>query len=71
MTNLAGPGEPHVKLSTGGLDVTGQYFLWVSDMGGDRADAFEAAADPLRTLFFAPDRREPFAALHALADDGF
>lgn len=32
----------------------------------------EAAADPLRALFFAPDRHgEPFAALHALADDGF
>ena len=31
----------------------------------------EAAADPLRALFFAPNRREPFAALHALADDGF
>ena len=29
-----------------------------------------AAADPLRALFFSPDRREPFAALHALADDG-
>jgi len=31
----------------------------------------EAAADPLRALFFAPNRREPFAALHSLADDGF
>ncbi|HEX3556811.1 MAG TPA: S8 family serine peptidase [Thermoanaerobaculia bacterium] len=31
----------------------------------------KAAADPLRALFFAPDRPEPFAALHALADDGF
>ena len=31
----------------------------------------EAAADPLRALFFAPDRREPFAALHSLAEDGF
>ena len=31
----------------------------------------DAAADPLRALFFAPERREPFAALHALADDGF
>jgi hypothetical protein len=29
-----------------------------------------AAADPLRALFFAPDRKEPFAALHALADEG-
>jgi hypothetical protein len=31
----------------------------------------EAAADPLRALFFAPERPEPFAALHALADEGF
>ena len=30
----------------------------------------EATADPLRALFFAPDRKEPFAALHSLADDG-
>jgi hypothetical protein len=29
-----------------------------------------AAADPLRGLFFGPERREPFAALHSLADDG-
>ena len=29
----------------------------------------ETAADPLRALFFASD--EPFAALHALADEGF
>jgi hypothetical protein len=28
------------------------------------------AADPLRRLLFSPDRKEPFAALHALADDG-
>jgi subtilisin family serine protease len=39
----------------------------------ERTAAFvrDAAADPLRSLFFAPDRREPFAALHALADEGF
>ena len=30
-----------------------------------------ATADPLRALFFAPNRKEPFAALHSLADDGF
>ena len=29
-----------------------------------------AAADPLRALFFAPGRAEPFAALHALAEGG-
>ncbi|HEX8130467.1 MAG TPA: S8 family serine peptidase [Pyrinomonadaceae bacterium] len=44
-----------------------------SDNRHERTAAFirDAAADPLRALFFAPDRREPFAALHALADDGF
>ncbi|HUP62139.1 MAG TPA: S8 family serine peptidase [Thermoanaerobaculia bacterium] len=30
-----------------------------------------AVSDPLRALLFAPDRNEPFAALHSLADDGF
>jgi hypothetical protein len=30
----------------------------------------EAAADPLRALFFSSSRREPFAALHSLSDDG-
>ncbi len=30
----------------------------------------EVASDPLRALFFATDRTEPFAALHALAEDG-
>jgi hypothetical protein len=38
----------------------------------DRTAAFvrDAAADPLRALFFAPERNEPFAALHSLADEG-
>lgn len=30
----------------------------------------EAAADPLRALFLMAGRGEPFAALHALAEDG-
>ncbi len=30
----------------------------------------QATADPLRALFFTAGRGEPFAALHALADDG-
>jgi hypothetical protein len=30
----------------------------------------DAAADPLRGLFLGPDAREPFAVLHALADEG-
>jgi hypothetical protein len=37
----------------------------------ERTAAFvqQAAADPLRALFFSVSRDEPFAALHALADD--
>jgi len=35
-----------------------------------RTEAFvrEVAADPVRSLFLAPNRPEPFAALHAIAD---
>jgi hypothetical protein len=38
----------------------------------ERTAAFLTAArrDPLRALFVAPEQNEPFAALHALADDG-
>jgi hypothetical protein len=37
----------------------------------ERTAAFvaDAASDPLRALLFGPRRREPFAALHAFADD--
>ncbi len=44
-----------------------------SDSRPARTAAFirESADDALRALFFSPTRREPFAALHALADDGF
>lgn len=42
-----------------------------SDNRRERTAAFvrQAAADPLRSLFFGPDRAEPFAALHALAEE--
>jgi subtilisin family serine protease len=44
-----------------------------SDSRSERTAAFfrEAASDPLRALSFGPDQREPFAALHSLAEDGF
>jgi len=37
-----------------------------------RTEAFvrDVAADPVRSLFLAPNRPEPFAALHAIADTG-
>jgi hypothetical protein len=33
-------GDDYEKLPKGNLDVTGQYFIWTSNMGGDRLDAF-------------------------------
>jgi subtilisin family serine protease len=43
-----------------------------SETRRERTDKFmrDVKADPLKALFFAEDRREPFAALHALAEDG-
>jgi hypothetical protein len=32
--------DNYARLPKGNLDVTGQYFIWTSNMGGDRLDAF-------------------------------
>ena len=38
--NASGGGDSYSKLPKGNLDVTGEYFVWTSNMGGNRADAF-------------------------------
>jgi len=42
MTNLnaTGGGDDYSKLPKGNLDPTGQYFIWTTNMGGSRQDAF-------------------------------
>ncbi len=42
MTSLSasGGGDSYNKMPKGNLDVTGQYFVWTSNMGGSRLDAF-------------------------------
>jgi hypothetical protein len=35
-----GTGTDYGKLPKGNLDVTGRYFLWTTNLGGDRLDAF-------------------------------
>jgi hypothetical protein len=42
MTNLdaAGGGDDYAKAPKGNLDVTGQYFIWTSNVSGSRLDAF-------------------------------
>jgi hypothetical protein len=33
-------GDDYTQLPKGNLDVTGRYFIWTTNMGGDRLDAF-------------------------------
>src|SRR5262245_10223797 len=33
-------GDDYTQLPTGNLDVTGRYFIWTTNIGGDRLDAF-------------------------------
>ncbi|MFZ5475374.1 MAG: hypothetical protein ACOZNI_01255, partial [Myxococcota bacterium] len=43
MTDLDAPGggaEAYYKYPKGNLDVTGRYFVWTTNLGGDRLDAF-------------------------------
>lgn len=42
MTDLdaSGGGDEYARYAKGNLDVTGRYFLWTTNMGGDRLDAF-------------------------------
>jgi hypothetical protein len=42
MTDLNAPGgtDDYYKTPKGNIDVTGQYFIWTSNMGGARQDAF-------------------------------
>jgi hypothetical protein len=38
--DAAGGGNDYARFSKGNLDVTGQYFLWTSNLGSSRLDAF-------------------------------
>ena len=33
-------GDDYEQLPKGNLDVTGRYFIWTTNLGGDRLDAF-------------------------------
>jgi hypothetical protein len=56
LTNLdaAGGGDDYAKMPKGNLDVTGRYFLWTSNAGGSRLDAFLVKV-PAQLLVTAPD----------------
>ena len=59
MTNMApsfpGDDDDYLKVPKGNLDVTGQYFLWTSNTGGARVDAFLVKVPAQRMFDGAPD----------------
>ena len=62
MTNLNAPGggsDDYVKRPKGNLDVTGQYFIWTSNAGGNRLDAFLVKVPGQRLLGGASDTTAP------------
>jgi hypothetical protein len=38
--NASGGGDDYGKTPKGNVDVTGKYFLWTSNVGSNRLDAF-------------------------------
>ena len=38
--DASGGGWDYEKAPKGNLDVTGQYFIWTTNLGGNRLDAF-------------------------------
>ncbi len=38
--NAPGGGSEYAKYPKGNLDISGRYFIWTSNMGGNRLDAF-------------------------------
>ncbi|HKY33165.1 MAG TPA: LamG-like jellyroll fold domain-containing protein [Candidatus Polarisedimenticolia bacterium] len=69
MTDLDAPGggDDYSKDPKGNLDVTGQYFVWTSNAGTGRLDAFLVKV-PAHRLMGAQDVTPPTAAVVSPAD---
>ena len=72
MTNLdaAGGDDDYGKSPLGNLDVTGQYFIWTSNLGGDRLDAFIVKVPTHLLSGPIPDLHPPQVAITS-PSDGF
>ncbi len=70
MTDLNAPGGrggAYGKLPKGNLDVTGQYFIWTSNMGGSRLDAFLVKVPAQLLTGASPDAIPPTISVTAPA----
>jgi len=61
MTDLDAPGggDDYSKRPKGNLDVTGRYFIWTSNMGGNRLDAFVVKVPSHLLSGTGPDVTQP------------
>jgi len=53
--NAAGGGDFYSQMPKGNLDVTGRYFIWTANMGGDRLDAFIVKVPAQRLVGSVPN----------------
>src|SRR5262249_45006591 len=73
MTDLDAPGggSDYAKMPKGNLDVTGQYFVWTSNAGGRRLDAFIVKVpSQLLTSIPVPATSLPVDTMPAPVDGG-
>jgi hypothetical protein len=72
MTDLRKSGggtDAYAKMPKGNLDVTGQYFIWTSNMRGSRLDAFMVKVPSQLLTSLSGDIMPPTVSLTAPAND--
>jgi hypothetical protein len=67
MMNLdaAGGGDDYSKHPMGNLDVTGEYFVWTTNLGGDRLDAFVVRVPGQKLVDLSTDTTPPAVSITA------
>jgi hypothetical protein len=60
--HASGPCDDYCKAPKGNLDVTGRYFIWTSNLGGKRMDAFIVKVPA--QLLFSPERAAANKVVH-------
>lgn len=62
--NATGGGDEYGKSPKGNLDVTGSYFIWTSNMGGNRLDAFIVKVPAHLLTGATPDTTPPTVSIN-------
>ena len=65
--DAAGGGDDYSKHPMGNLDVTGQYFVWTTNLGGNRLDAFVVRVPSQKLVAPSGDQTPPSVSITAPA----